>query len=82
MLCGGGVMKPVRKIPPKCKTCRFFSGGQEEERLSWDDRQCSHGVCRRYAPRPVMAGEESDYCNFPIVSDTDWCGEWQGKGGK
>jgi len=74
-------MKPVRKIPPKCKTCRFFSGKKDDPRLSLDEINFLQGVCRRHAPIPYQ-GEEDELCSFPLVMDEDWCGDWQGKGGK
>ena len=75
-------MKAVRKIAPKCETCRFFSDSEEEPRLSADDRSVNFGICRRRPPVPNHGYDGDDALgSFPIVVDEDWCGEWETKRG-
>lgn len=75
-------MKPVRKIPPKCKTCRFFSQDKNRDGITDTDIADGEGLCRRHAPRAAAGDHGEWFPDFPRVYDTDWCGEWQGKGGK
>lgn len=59
-----------------CKECRFF----ERQKILSDDA----GLCRRHAPRArVIYNREADpvsnsdcFADWPLVFDTDWCGEW------
>ncbi len=59
----------------QCGTCRFW---QEQPTVDG-------GRCRRHAPRPrVMtadedAGDDEQYVVWPLMLNTEWCGEWQGE---
>ena len=47
---------------PACPGCRFF------------EPVFTHGLCRRYAPRPSVDGSEPAW---PEVAGDDWCGEFE-----
>jgi len=74
-------MKAVRKIAPKCETCRFFSQVAETDGVIHADIIDGLGLCRRYAPRPGVGEHGELETDFPRVYDTDWCGEWETKRG-
>lgn len=56
-----------------CKDCRFFETEEGEHQ----------GLCRKNAPSPFLAPTEDALrlrdVWWPIVFDTDWCGDWEGK---
>lgn len=55
----------------QCQACRFFR--REEDRKAT-------GLCRRHPPIvPQGLGDRfhPDLAIFPIVFDTDWCGEFE-----
>lgn len=73
-----------------CEACRFakvrwrkgdsfeyFSEGTYETRQA--TRFSTAIECRRYAPRgPVIeTADATGYENFPILSDDEWCGEFE-----
>lgn len=63
----------VVQVDTACGGCRYFSGGSSYL-----------GVCRRYAPRPVVHLPDTGIaCIEPVwpqVDFNDWCGEWKAKG--
>lgn len=54
---------------PKCESCAFFDCEPKED----------IGVCRRYPPIVVPAGDDDFDSVMPITSRTDWCGEFTRK---
>ncbi len=54
----------------QCSTCRY-----------WRETDDDLGICRRYAPRPFVspnAEEQGGWiAHWPLVLNTNWCGEWQ-----
>ena len=46
----------------KCKECRYSESENEAKGTMF---------CRRYAPKPG-----TDFEEWPLVWDFDWCGEW------
>jgi len=51
-----------------CATCGHFDG---QDGLP--------GLCRRYAPRPVVQTADASP-HWPLVEPADdWCGEWQAR---
>lgn len=54
----------------RCGACRFFLANKDSNPKDPD------GVCRRYPPVPVGDGED---VARPVVSDLDWCGEFQAR---
>lgn len=61
-------MEKNNRDDESCGNCRFYM-----------DREC-----HRHAPRPkmnaeIVYGEESGVETvWPVLSDGDWCGEWEG----
>ncbi len=52
-----------------CRTCRFYSGGFDNE----------SGICRRFPPQAFMPGGYDGVdtiWKFPEVAASSWCGEW------
>lgn len=52
----------------RCGSCRFFLPNKDS------NPKDPVGLCRRYPPQVVGAGDEF---TSPVVSDLDWCGEYQ-----
>ncbi len=53
-----------------CLNCRFWEPNGEE------------GLCRRYAPRPLVNSNwslNSPAPSFPITGREEWCGEFEDK---
>ena len=48
-----------------CATCAHWDTVPDAER----------GLCRRFAPRPVVGQTGSIATDWPVTEDTDWCGE-------
>lgn len=48
-----------------CKSCRWFTANNQ---------------CRRFPPQIIVLGADQTFENtgpmFPIMDETDWCGEW------
>ena len=57
---------------PTCGTCRFV---KPDIMSDGPDREIPILECHRHAPRPGI--EHGDLHNWPIVSEDDFCGEWQ-----
>jgi hypothetical protein len=55
----------------ECQDCRFF------DRLD-GDYNFKDGICKRYPPIVVTV----DLFMSPRVYESDYCGEWKGKGEK
>lgn len=61
-----------------CQACRFYESHA-------DEYSTAYGVCRRYAPRPMLRPHHADpmppspdLVLWPHVrGDLDWCGEWR-----
>jgi len=52
-----------------CCNCKFYREIVQE-----------HGLCRRYAPKPIATTDCSDiFWKQPDVFPEDWCGEWRSK---
>jgi hypothetical protein len=50
-----------------CDSCYYFdTNGPKDE---------TDGLCRRFPPAPSAKDDIGN--GFPIVTPTDWCGEWQ-----
>lgn len=49
----------------RCETCRFWDGGDEEERRVCESPEDWYGSCERYPKRVLQ--------RYPV----DWCGEWK-----
>jgi len=59
------------EVPQSCQTCRFIIGIN------------GSGICRRFPPqvqRVPATGFPAAY--FPVVSFSDWCGEWRSSADK
>lgn len=56
----------------KCEDCRYY-----------DQRSPYAGECRRYAPRPGQRTKDPEaeglWAVWPMVSNVEWCGEWEQK---
>lgn len=72
-------MKAVRRIAPKCETCRFFSQDKDIEGHDLET-ELGAGVCRRRSPRSPQSVSNQKR-QFPVVWDNEWCGEWETKRG-
>jgi len=48
---------------PSCSSCRYESGAR----------------CHRYAPRPQSAVADETWTRWPLVLNSDWCGEYESK---
>ena len=58
-----------------CKNCKYFAIGNIQVQNIDEDKK-PH--CRRYAPRILCgSGEGWSGTKYPVVSETDWCGEWK-----
>jgi hypothetical protein len=57
-----------------CKRCRFFSAYLYDLDMDIDSDHLvsDYGECRRYPPKVIS----EDACVFPIVQDSEWCGEF------
>lgn len=59
----------AKKLPddcmPSCKTCSFFLIEPKDDL----------GFCRRYPPTLINIEDELDSV-FPVVAESDWCGEF------
>jgi hypothetical protein len=51
-----------------CANCSHFDPTQKQDFANFD-----LGFCRRHAPR---VGVPKVNCDWPIVQETDWCGEF------
>jgi hypothetical protein len=55
-----------------CGNCRFFDPAS--------GRELGGGCCRRHAPRPALGPGDPDAgatdAYWPVVLDSEWCGEW------
>lgn len=61
-------------VSESCKSCRFW------DKLPHTERAYGQGFCRRRAPLPVLASQESKpEALWMITADCDWCGEYQPK---
>lgn len=65
----------------KCKNCKYWKFGNGKNMNGNGD-----GLCRRYPPAldpnydkydAEGATESSTWCQHPITSEDDWCGEFQ-----
>lgn len=54
--------------PLSCRTCRWF-----------DAATTDRGLCR--VRPPVMTSPDSIEGDWPLVQETDWCGEWESDDG-
>jgi hypothetical protein len=62
-------MKDAREQPSeRCGACRFYLANKDS------NPRDPTGLCRRLPPQIVGDGE--DFLR-PVVSDLDWCGEFQ-----
>lgn len=52
----------------RCCRCRFYRTSPYEEIIQ-------RGRCYRRSPR---ADANTDYAEWPIVENKDWCGEYEG----
>ena len=52
-----------------CQYCRFW------KKLSTDKKLTNYGECRRWAPRPVIASENSSWVEWPRTRNDEGCGE-------
>src|SRR5574340_134677 len=66
------------KIREECSTCMFFDD------VEIINENVAVGSCRRYPPAPGVEivgetpfGDHVSRPQFPIVRDTDWCGEFK-----
>jgi hypothetical protein len=55
-----------------CEICEWFNWRNDEP-------DAGMGYCRRYPP--VIEVDKSAADGWPNVRLTDWCGEWQRRGG-
>ena len=61
----------------RCGNCRFFKRNEVTSEV-WDehDFQISlSGQCRRHAPEPCSDPELPQVPEWPMVVESDWCGE-------
>jgi len=57
----------------RCETCKFWMGPHPSH---YPDNR---GGCRRYAPRPLSIGNDSEHFGlwtWPMVCPDQWCGEF------
>ena len=67
----------VKVMIASCETCAFFKND-----FSYYDKETAAGQCRRHAPVPLTVVEEEEssvIAVWPMVTYTDWCGEWEPK---
>lgn len=57
----------------RCGNCRYciLTG---KERYINIDKSIKEGRCHRFPP--TKSGKD---CEFPLVTEDEWCGEWGGK---
>lgn len=62
----------IRNVNPSevsCRNCIFYQNGNFRR-----------GECRRHPPKPGTDGAPT--CEWPPVTDGDWCGDWQSPHGE
>lgn len=59
-----------------CKYCKYSGKDIVTDPLDGTEREML--ICRRYAPR-ILHGSGYGWSDtkFPIMQDTDWCGEYE-----
>lgn len=58
-------MSEAIDIAPGCGNCRYSVMVSPNE-----------GTCNRHAPTPGRATQGEVWAQWPMVSPSDWCGEW------
>jgi hypothetical protein len=63
------------------ETCKNFRYSQFTRKNEYEEIvTLPKGFCRRFPPQYAVRGTWGDY-NFPLVTDSDWCGEGREKEG-
>jgi hypothetical protein len=64
--------KPVAIPRSTCRSCLFFSTATDESKPI----QPEFGECRRYPPHMGTDSDGDGFYYWPILENTEWCGEF------
>ena len=59
---------------PSCATCAYWIRDERHSAMDATD-----GDCRRYPPQMMFSESEGPFSLWPLVEDSDVCGEYRGR---
>lgn len=68
--------KPEPKVADRacCATCAYWIRDKRHTGMDGTD-----GDCRRYPPQMMFSENEGPFSLWPLVEDSDACGEWRAR---